>query len=387
MHLRFSTSPSRPRAIFAKRRRSSTTRSRRTSSRLAGVGQVRFVGERQRQVQVWLDGEKLYSYNLNVEQVRAALAAQNVEVPGGRVDQGARELSLRTMGRVTNPKDFERIVVGNVGGTPDSHLRHRPRRGRLRRTAFARALERHARGRARSSQAGRHEHARRDQLHQGRASPSCRSTMPPDFKVTYTRDQSKFISDSFHAVQEHLILGGIFAALIVFLFLRNWRSTLIAAVAIPTSIISTYTLMNAMGFTLDQITMLALVLMVGIVIDDAIVVLENIFRFMEEKKLTPMEAAIAGHARHRSCGARDDAQPRHHLPAGRDDERHRRQVHVELRLHGGIRGHGVAARQLHADADAQRALPASLRQQGTTRRTRASSSASPSRTGGCSSGR
>ena len=89
-------------------------------------------------------------------------------------------------------------------------------------------------------------------------------------------------------------MGGIFAALIVFLFLRNWRSTIIAAVAIPTSIVATYTLMNAMGFTLDQITMLALVLMVGIVIDDAIVVLENVFRFMEEKKLTPMEAAIAG---------------------------------------------------------------------------------------------
>src|SRR4029453_18021798 len=118
--------------------------------------------------------------------------------------------------------------------------------------------------------------------------------LPSDFKVSYTRDQSKFIADSFHAVQEHLIMGGILAALIVFLFLRNWRSTLIAAVAIPTSIVATYTLMHAMGFTLDQITMLALVLMVGIVIDDAIVVLENVFRFMEEKKLSPMEAAIMG---------------------------------------------------------------------------------------------
>src|SRR4030095_10327898 len=118
--------------------------------------------------------------------------------------------------------------------------------------------------------------------------------MPPDFKISYTRDQSTFISESFHAVQDHLILGGIFAAAIVFLFIRNWRSTLIAAIAIPTSIVSTYTLMNAMGFTLDQITMLALVLMVGIVIDDAIVVLENIFRFAEEKGLSPMEAALHG---------------------------------------------------------------------------------------------
>ena len=133
---------------------------------LAGVGQVRFVGERQRQVQVWLDGEKLYSYNLNVEQIRAALAAQNVEVPGGRVDQGARELSLRTMGRVTNPQDFERIVIGNAGGRPIRISRCRSRRGWVRRTTFARAIERNACGRARSSKAGRHEHAGRDQLHQ-----------------------------------------------------------------------------------------------------------------------------------------------------------------------------------------------------------------------------
>ena len=156
-------------------------------------------------------------------------------------------------------------------------------------------------------------------------------------------------------------MGGILAALIVFLFLRNWRSTIIAAVAIPTSIVATYTLMNAMGFTLDQITMLALVLMVGIVIDDAIVVLENVFRFMEEKKLSPMEAAMHGNSRHRTCGARDDAQPGDHLPACRNDERHRRQVHVELRLHGGICRDGVAARQLHADADAERTIPAAVR--------------------------
>ena len=112
--------------------------------------------------------------------------------------------------------------------------------------------------------------------------------------------------------------------LIVFVFLRNWRSTLIAAIAIPTSIIATYTLMNAMGFTLDQITMLALVLMVGIVIDDAIVVLENVFRFMEEKNTAARWKRPARHARHRSCRSGDNAQPRHHLPASRDDERHRR---------------------------------------------------------------
>src|SRR5829696_4814399 len=89
----------------------------------------------------------------------------------------------------------------------------------------------------------------------------------------------------------HLILGSILASLVVMIFMRNWRSTLIAAVAIPTSVISTFGMMWALHFTLNSVTMLALVLMVGIVIDDAIVVLENIFRFVEEKKMTPREAA------------------------------------------------------------------------------------------------
>src|SRR3954469_22707734 len=85
---------------------------------LRGVGQVRFVGDRQRQIHIIVDGEKLYSYNLNVEQVRAALASQNVEIPGGRIDQGQREVSLRTMGRVIDPRDFGRIIVGTVHGSP-----------------------------------------------------------------------------------------------------------------------------------------------------------------------------------------------------------------------------------------------------------------------------
>jgi hydrophobic/amphiphilic exporter-1 (mainly G- bacteria), HAE1 family len=260
---------------------------------MRGVGEVRFVGERQRQIQIWLDGEKLYSYNLNVEQVRQSLAAQNVEIPGGRLDQGAREISLRTLGRVTDPRDFGRIVVANVGGRPvrvndigrvvDGY--EEPR-------SLARLNDQPAVVLEVRKQAGTNTLEVINSIKERVA--DLQKAMPADFKISYTRDQSTFISESFHAVQDHLIMGGIFAAAIVFLFIRNWRSTLIAAIAIPTSIVATYTLMNAMGFTLDQITMLALVLMVGIVIDDAIVVLENIFRFMEEKKLSPMEAALRG---------------------------------------------------------------------------------------------
>jgi len=258
-----------------------------------GVGQVRFIGERTRQVQVWLDGEKLYSYNLNIDQVRGAVAAQNVEVPGGRVDQGRRELSLRTLGRVEEPRLFNDVIVSTVNGSPV----------RIRDIGYVEDGVEEPRSLARldgepavvlevRKQSGTNT---LDVIHAVKARVGqLQKSLPPDYRITYAGDQSTFIEESFKAVQEHLILGAFCAALVVLLFIRSWRSTLIAALAIPTSIISTYTLMNLMGFTLNQITMLALVLVVGIVIDDAIVVLENIFRNAEEKKLPPMQAAAEG---------------------------------------------------------------------------------------------
>lgn len=258
-----------------------------------GVGQVRFVGDRKRQIQVILNPEKLSAYNLNIEQVRGALAAQNIEIPGGRIDEGNRELSLRTLGRVERPADFARIVVGNLGGGP------------VRVSDIAEVVDGFEEPRSMARLNGQQAVALSVRKQAGTNSldviaavkqriDELRPSLPPDFRITYTRDQSGFIHAAFEAVQEHLILGGVFAAIIVMFFIRNWRSTLIAAVAIPTSIISTFSLMQWMGFTLNQITMLALTLVVGIVIDDAIVVLENVFRHMEEKDMTAMEAAAEG---------------------------------------------------------------------------------------------
>jgi HAE1 family hydrophobic/amphiphilic exporter-1 len=119
-------------------------------------------------------------------------------------------------------------------------------------------------------------------------------TLPPDLKVAVTRDQSEFIENSLHAIEEHLIVGGILASVIVFLFLWNFRSTIISALAIPVSIIASFAAIAALGYSLNQMTMLALTLMVGIVIDDAIVVLENIYRYVEEKGMNPFQAAIEG---------------------------------------------------------------------------------------------
>ncbi|WP_080507488.1 efflux RND transporter permease subunit [Bryobacter aggregatus] len=262
---------------------------------LNGVGEVRFVGDRTRQIQVILDGEKLYSYNLNVDQIRAALAAQNVEVPGGRVDQGAREVSLRTLGRLLRPEEFANIIIGTLNGAP---IRVRdvgrivdgveePRS--LARLNGVAAVVLEVR-----KQAGTNTLDVISVIKERIGGLQTSGLIPRDLEINYSRDQSDFIKGAFEAVQAHLVEGGLFAAIVVLLFIRSWRATLIAALAIPTSIISTYTLMYVMGFTLNQISMLALVLMVGIVIDDAIVVLENIFRFQEEKGMGPVEAAIEG---------------------------------------------------------------------------------------------
>jgi len=258
---------------------------------VSGVGQVRFVGDRTRQIQIWLDGDRLHAYNLNIDQIRAAIAAQNVEIPGGRIDQGPLELSVRTLGRVQSPRDFEQVIVAQAGGAPvrirdigyvvDGVVEPRS----LARLDGAPAVVLEVR-----KQAGTNTLQVIDNVK--RRVEQLRPSLPPDFKITYSRDQSTFILGSFEAVKRHLIEGGLFAALIVLLFMRNWRSTIIAAIAIPTSIISAFSLMKWMDFTLNQITMLALTLMVGVVIDDAIVVLENIYRFIEEKGMPPMRAAV-----------------------------------------------------------------------------------------------
>lgn len=258
---------------------------------VAGVGQVRFIGERVRQIQVLLDPQRMAAYNVTVDQIAAALRAQNVEIPGGRIDEGRRELTLRTMGRITRSSDFGEIIVASVNGSP---VKVRDFATVEDSAEESRTLARLDGGPAIVLEIRKQSGTNTVQVIDGIKARlnELRQTLPGDFRLELVRDQSDFIVASFHAVLEHLILGGIFAAAVVMLFIRNWRATLIAGVAIPASIISTFLLMNVMDFTLNQITMLALTLVVGIVIDDAIVVLENIFRFQEEKKLDPVTAAI-----------------------------------------------------------------------------------------------
>jgi HAE1 family hydrophobic/amphiphilic exporter-1 len=255
-----------------------------------GVGRVSFIGDRKREIQVVLDGSKVAAYNLSVDAIKQAIGAQNVEIPGGRIDQGKKEISLRTLGRVERVEDFNNIIVGTSNGLP-IYVRdigtvvngvEEPRSLARLDGQPAVVLEIRKQSGTNTLEVVKAVKERMEEI---------QKILPADYKVQYLKDQSVFVQDAFNAVQEHLILGGILAALVVLLFLRNWRSTIISAIAIPVSVVSTYGLMYGMGFTLNRMTMLALVLSVGIVIDDAVVVLENIYRFMEEKGMSPFEAA------------------------------------------------------------------------------------------------
>ena len=260
---------------------------------IPGVGEVQIAGGARREIDVLVDPDRLRAYNLTVGDVAYAVRQQNLELPGGRVIEGARELSVRTLGRIANPADFNKIVlaqrgaynvtVADVGQAVDGEQE-------LRSASFLNGSP--AVTLIVSKQSGQNSVAVADEVH--RRLGEIAASLPADVHTRVIADQSVFIKAAVESIQHHLVEGSVLASVVIFLFLANLRTTLIAAVAIPTSIISTFGLMAAMGFTLNQITMLALTLMVGIVIDDAIIVLENIFRFIEEKGMSPYEAAIAG---------------------------------------------------------------------------------------------
>ena len=320
---------------------------RRRLETVSGVGQVLVIGSRPRQINVVVDNAKLTAHGLTAAHVVAALQSQNIQIPGGKVEQGVRDLTLRTYGRVSSPGEFNNIPVANIGGTPI----------RIRDVARVEDSMADVESAATVSgqpavvlmvrkQSGVNAIAVVDRVKE--RVEELRGQLPTGWKIAVTRDQSEFVLAAVEAVKEHLILGSIFAALIVWFFLsspkiieavgmvvatlamyallfkaphagwlglpswvflllggaigaamlayffRKSRPTIISAVAIPCSLIATFAAMSWMGFTLNIITLLALTLAVGIVIDDAVVVLENIFRHMEEKGLTPMEAAVEG---------------------------------------------------------------------------------------------
>jgi len=258
--------------------------------RSAGVGEVRIVGGLARAVNVWVDPDRLAAYQIPITNVRDAVVRQNADLPGGNVTAGLNEASLRTMGRIAEPRAFNDLVVATLNGVPV----------RVRDIGYAEDGTKEQRSAARLNgvptvimevrrQSGENTVAVIEGVKAKLV--RLRAQVPADVRLEVIRDQSRYIYAALHEINLHLVLGSILASLVVLAFMRSWRSTFIAAVAIPTSVVSAFGMMWALNFTLNSVTMLALVLMVGIVIDDAIVVLENVFRFVEEKKMRPFEAA------------------------------------------------------------------------------------------------
>lgn len=263
--------------------------------RSSGVGQVEIVGDLERTVNVWVDADRLAALGIPITAVREAIQRQNSDVPGGNVTGASEERVLRTLGKITTAEGFGRIVVAVVNGAPV----------RISDIGLAEDGTREQRSASRldgkpavSLNVRRQSGANSVEVIEGVKAEieTLRPQLPPGVRLEIIRDQSTYIYAALHEINTHLALGAALACLVVLAFMRSWRSTVIAGIAIPTSIISTFAVMWALGFTLNSVTMLALVLMVGIVIDDAIVVLENIYRMVEEKKLTPMEGARRGTA-------------------------------------------------------------------------------------------
>ena len=259
-----------------------------------GVGEVLLFGARRREIQVQIDPDRLNAYGAlddrrrggaAVAESRAARRPARTGQPRALGPHGRPAAQRPTPSTISSSRPAAtrrsasatsaRVVDTGADPTSVSMLDGRP--------ALTVAVRK---------QSGVNTVALADAIKARMA--EIQQTLPPNVEVRLVRDDSEFIKASLAAIEEHLVLGGILAAIIVFIFLRNFRSTLIAAVAIPTSIIGAFAVIAALGFTLNQMTMLALTLMVGIVIDDAIVVLENIYRFVEEKGMSPFQAAIEG---------------------------------------------------------------------------------------------
>jgi HAE1 family hydrophobic/amphiphilic exporter-1 len=258
--------------------------------RSVGVGEVGINGGSLRAINIWIDADRLAAYRIPITQVQQALVRQNADVPGGNVDAGRRELVLRTMGRIVDPRSFDDLVITTINGSPI----------RIRDIGVSEDGTKEQRSLSRLNgipavtleivrQSGSNTVAVIDDVK--RNLERVKAQLPPDVKVEVISDQSTYIKNALSEINNHLILGSILACLVVLLFMRSWRSTIIAGIAIPASVVATFGMMRMLDFTLNSVTMLALVLMVGVVIDDAIVVLENIFRFIEEKKMPPRQAA------------------------------------------------------------------------------------------------
>lgn len=254
-----------------------------------GVGAIRLAGLRLRQVRIWLDADRLHAYQITAQDVIRALQRENLELPSGRIESDTREYSIKVKGEFLKVQDFNDLIIGYSKGAP-IRLRDvgRAEDSMAEKRSIARFNGLPAVGLGVQKQSGTNTVEVIERVK--KEIEAIRKTLPSGMNLEISFDQSTFIKISIHEVQKHLIYGGFFAALTVLLFLKSARITLISALAIPTSIIATFTIMKVFNFTFNNMSMLALSLSVGILIDDAIIVIENIHRHIEEG-MSPREAA------------------------------------------------------------------------------------------------
>ncbi len=258
-----------------------------------GVGQINILGGRFREISIEVDAEQLNKYNIPIEKVMAAIDAQNTEVPGGKVTGSLMEYTMRSTGRLSFVKQYEDIIVGSsdagqvyLRDIADVHDGTKEQRtvARLNGVNALTIQIIKVKG-GNTVDVIKNVKLKMEDL---------KRIIPSDMKLEIVKDQSVMINEAVHEIFEHLYLGGGLACLLTFIFMRSVRTTFIAGIAIPTSVVATFIVMKLFNYTLDNITLLALALVVGIVIDDAVVVLENIWRMIEEEGLSPYEASIAG---------------------------------------------------------------------------------------------
>ena len=258
---------------------------------VSGVGRVDLVGGAEREIQIVVDATRLQAYNLSIQDVIQTVGAANVEIPAGNIEQGSRQILLRTMGKYKSVEDFSKVVIA----TPGNKVVHLSEvatveDGIKEQESLARVNNKPAVGLSILRQSGSNTVRVADAIQKQIA--KIRSELPSDLHLTIARDNSTFIRESVNDVIFDILYGGLLAVIVVYLFLANMRSTLISAIALPTSIIASFIIMFALNFTLNTMTLLALSLAVGLLIDDAIVVIENIYRHMQDGE-TAMEAAKA----------------------------------------------------------------------------------------------
>ena len=261
---------------------------------IPGVSEIRIYGERKYSMRLWLDPVKLSALRVSPVEVQQALARENVELPGGIVRGDNTQLTLRTMGRLSTVEDFNNLILRNdstaqvrLSDVGYAELYPENDQTVLRRNGAPLV------GLAVVPQPGSNQIDIANELAKRYAQYA--ADLPKDLKLTTGFDNSVFIKASIHEVRDTIIIAFGLVVVIIFLFLRDWRSTLIPVVAIPVSLIGIFFVMYVLNFSINVLTLLAVVLAIGLVVDDAIVVLENIFSRVEAGE-PPMEAAQKGAA-------------------------------------------------------------------------------------------